>query len=119
MRSEDPFVKVGACALDHSNRVVGVGYNGISPGVDVTEDFWKDRDERRKFMIHAEVNCLSLVKRGQVKILACTLFPCLSCCQMISAYSIQEVVYRDVYNNDMRGVEFLKFAGITTQQIFK
>ena len=29
LRSEDPFVKVGACALNHENMVVGVGYNGL------------------------------------------------------------------------------------------
>jgi len=28
MRSEDRFKKVGACALDINNRVIGVAYNG-------------------------------------------------------------------------------------------
>ena len=64
LRSEDPFKKVGACALDLSNRVIGVAYNGLAPGLNVNESFWEDRDKRRPFMIHAEANLLSLFKRG-------------------------------------------------------
>ncbi|MEY5134925.1 MAG: hypothetical protein RL709_626, partial [Pseudomonadota bacterium] len=63
LRSEDPFVKVGSCALDYSNRVIGVAYNGLASGINVPDTFWSDRDARRPFMIHAEVNLLSLVKR--------------------------------------------------------
>ncbi len=33
LRSEDPFKKVGACALDFSNRVIGVAYNGLAPNI--------------------------------------------------------------------------------------
>ena len=40
MRSEDPWVQVGACALDSNNRVIGVAYNGLAPGKIVTDVFW-------------------------------------------------------------------------------
>ena len=46
LRSEDRFVKVGSCALDFSNRVIGVAYNGLASGVKVEETFWNDRDKR-------------------------------------------------------------------------
>ena len=59
-RSEDPHKKVGACALSFDNRVLGVAYNGLASGKNVDENFWNDRDERRKYMIHAETNLLSL-----------------------------------------------------------
>ena len=100
LRSEDPYTKVGACALDYSNRVIGVAYNGLAPGVEVAEDFWKDRDKRRPFMIHAETNLLSLFKRGECKLLACTLLPCSACASMISAYGIKKVIYKDYYHKD-------------------
>ena len=54
-RSEDPYVKVGACVLRLDNSVAGLGYNGAPPEVDI---YWHDRDERRKRVIHAEVNAL-------------------------------------------------------------
>ena len=31
-RSEDPYMKVGACALGHNNEVLGVAYNGLAAG---------------------------------------------------------------------------------------
>jgi len=111
-RSEDPYVKVGACALDFDNRVLGVSYNGLAPDKDVDAKFWEDRDYRRKYMIHAETNCLSLFKGGQCKILACTLLPCSSCATQIAAYRIPIVVYKDVYQRDKEAEEIFKFYNI-------
>ena len=39
LRSEDPHRKVGACALNYSNMVIGVGYNGLASGKDVPSGF--------------------------------------------------------------------------------
>ncbi len=97
LRSEDPYRKVGAVAIDFDNRVIGTAYNGLAPGYDAAADFWSDRDERRKYMLHAEVNLCSLFTRGNVKLVACTTKPCTSCMQMLCAYGIKEVYYRDDY----------------------
>lgn len=97
LRSEDPFRKVGAVAFDYSNRVVGTAYNGLAPGFNANPDFWEDRDQRRKYMIHAEVNLCSLFTRGNVRLVACTTKPCTSCMQMLCAYGVEEVYYRDDY----------------------
>lgn len=118
LRSED-VVKVGACALDHENRVIGVAYNGLAPGKTVSEDFWVDRDNRRKYMIHAETNLLSLFSRGQCKTIACTLSPCSACAAMIAGYGIQEVVYKEKYEKDLNAIEIFKFYGISCNQIEK
>ena len=37
LRSEDPYRKVGAVAIDFANRVIGTGYNGLAPGYDAHE----------------------------------------------------------------------------------
>jgi dCMP deaminase len=97
LRSEDPFRKVGAVAFDFDNRVIGTAYNGLAPGHDASAEFWASRDERRKYMLHAEVNLCSLFTRGNVKLIACTTKPCTSCMQMICAYGVREVYYRDDY----------------------
>jgi dCMP deaminase len=97
LRSEDPYRKVGAVALDFANRVIGTAYNGLAPGVDAPPGFWEDRDQRRKFMIHAEVNLCALFKRGEARTIACTTKPCTSCMQMLSAYGVKEVYYREDY----------------------
>ena len=117
LRSPDQYVKVGACALDYSNRVIGVAYNGLASGKEVSEDFWKDRDKRRPFMIHAEVNLLSLFKRGECRLLACTLLPCSSCASSIVAHDIKKVVYKDTYFRDDKALGIFKFNGIECKQL--
>jgi dCMP deaminase len=117
LRSEDPWVQVGACALDHSNRVIGVAYNGLAPGKVVTDVFWNDRDGRRPYILHAEVNLLSLFKRGEAKTLACTLLPCSSCAAHIVAHDVKRVIYRDVYTKDMKALEIFDFYNIEVIQL--
>ena len=97
LRSEDPYRKVGAAALDFHNRVIGTAYNGLAPGFDAPDGFWDDREARQKFMLHAEVNLCSLFTRGTVKLVAVTTKPCTSCMQMLCAYGIREIYYRDDY----------------------
>ncbi len=97
LRSEDPYRKVGAVALDHSNRVIGTAYNGLAPGFEAPEGFWDDRDSRQKYMLHAEVNLCSLFTRGSAKIVACTTKPCTSCMQMLCAYDVETIYFRDDY----------------------
>ncbi len=118
LRSEDPYKKVGACALSHDNRVLGVAYNGLKAGKTVNSDFWVDRDKRRPFMIHAESNLLSLFSRNESKIIAVTMLPCCSCAKLICAWNIDKVIYNEEYDNidalntkdifDFYGVELKK-----------
>jgi deoxycytidylate deaminase len=103
-------MKVGACALGYNNEVLGVAYNGLAPGKEVTEEFWVDRDKRRPFMIHAETNLLARIKPGQAKTLAITLQPCSHCAQDIVAYGIKCFVYSMRYDFDKGGL------GILSQQ---
>jgi dCMP deaminase len=112
LRSEDIYVKVGACALSYDNRVLGVAYNGLKSGKVVKSNFWKDRDHRRDYMIHAETNLLSLFKRNECKILAVTLLPCESCARMIAAWNIPIVVYEDEYSQAVKTKEIFKFYNI-------
>ena len=97
LRSEDPYRKVGAAALDHENRVIGTAYNGLAPGYNPPPAFWDDREARQKFMLHAEVNLCSLFRRGEARIVATTTMPCTACMQTLCAYGIKEIYYRDVY----------------------
>lgn len=117
LRSEDPFKKVGACALDFDNRVIGVAYNGLATGKNVDNSFWLDRNERRPYMIHAEANLLSLIKRGECNLLACTLLPCSNCATMIAAYGIKKVIYSELYDKDMKAIDIFEFYGIEYKKI--
>tara|TARA_Y100001973_G_scaffold59283_1_gene87261 strand:+ start:1477 stop:1896 length:420 start_codon:yes stop_codon:yes gene_type:complete len=121
LRSEDPYKKVGACALDKDGKVLSLGYNGLAAGKTIlswnSKSFWGDRDKRRPYMIHAEANCLSNVKAGECAILACTLLPCSYCATMIAAYKIPKVVYREEYDKDSLAHKIFDFYGIILEKI--
>jgi dCMP deaminase len=112
LRSEDPYMKVGASALGFQNEVLGVAYNGLAPGKIVEENFWVDRNKRRPFMVHAEANLLARIKRNDVKTMAVTLQPCSCCAQSIVAHGIKKVVYTEKYDFDKGGLDILKFYDV-------
>ncbi len=116
LRSEDPFRKVGAAALDFDNRVIGTAYNGLAPGYDAPDGFWDDREARQKFMLHAEINLCSLFKRGEVKLVASTTMPCTACMQTLCAYGIREIYYRDIYKAS-EAPEIASLYGIRLERI--
>lgn len=117
LRSQDLYRQVGACALDYSNRVIGAAYNGLASGIDAPSSFWNNRDDRLPYIIHAETNLLSLIKKGECKLLACTLLPCSACASMISAYQIKKVVYLEDYQRDAKALDIFKFNRIECVKI--
>ena len=116
LRSEDPYRKVGAAALDHENRVIGTAYNGLAPGFEAPPGFWDDREARQKYMLHAEVNLCSLFRRGEARLVATTTMPCTACMQTLCAYGIQEIYYRDVYR-ESAAPEIAATYGIKFEQV--
>ena len=118
-RSQDPYRKVGACALDSYNNVLGVAYNGLAPGKTVDELFWYDRQKRRPFILHAENNLLARITVGQAHTLAVTLLPCSKCAITIAAHLIKRVVYSEMYEYDQGGLDIFKFYNIEVKQIPK
>jgi dCMP deaminase len=91
LRSEDPYLKVGACVLAEDHAVESVGYNGAPSGVDID---WSDRDARRSLVIHAEQNALRHTTPWAARggLLAVTHHPCAECVRLTASYDI-EVIY--------------------------
>jgi len=118
-RSEDPYMKVGACALGYNNEVLGVAYNGLAAGKKIDPSFWEDRNKRRPYMIHAEANLLSRISFGQAKTMAITLQPCTCCAQAIAGHNIKKVIYTLKYEFDKGGLDVLDFYGIEHKCISK
>lgn len=125
LRSEDPYRKVGAAALDKDNRVIGTAYNGLFPGFTAPEGFWTSRQERQKFMMHAEINLCSLFKRGEAKVVACTTMPCTSCMQALCAHGVRTIYYGESYREsqapaiaELYGVELIQVKDYPFSQRF-
>ncbi len=109
-RSEDPYVKVGATILRKDHSVASLGYNGVPSGVTID---WSDRDERRKRVIHAEINALRYIKPEEGYIMACCLSPCRHCVQATASYGIKIICYEQEYDKDEFAFELAKEFGVT------
>lgn len=117
-RSEDPYVKVGAVVFRRDWSVAGVGYNGAPPGVTLD---WKDRAERRKYVIHAEVNALRYCTSGDVLggAICVSGIPCPRCIVPIVAHGIQRVYYKYALANypEADTLAVAKELGVSVTQV--
>ena len=113
LRSEDKYKKVGCAVLNEEGRLLSIGYNGTQPKQAIHDEFWSDRDSRRQFMIHAEINALSCISRyDKPHLLASTLLPCSSCATTIAAHNIKKVLYLEEYDKDQKALDIFKFYNI-------
>ena len=55
--SKDPSTKIGAIAVKNK-RLVSTGYNGFPRGIQDYDDRWNNREEKYKYVVHAEMNCI-------------------------------------------------------------
>ena len=115
-KSKDPWHQVGAVILREDHSIASVGYNGFPQGV---KEDWSDRDQRRKYVIHAEQNALRFIKPGEGDTLYCTLLPCGDCIKAIAAYKIKKVIYQNVYANDPIALDVAEKMGIELVQFKK
>lgn len=114
LKSKDPYVQVGCCLLRHDHSVASLGFNGFPSGM--PED-WSNRDERRKYVVHSEINSLRYVKPNECYLAAVTLLPCNDCLKSLVSYGIKKIVYRDVYQHDPSTLDLAEAFGIELIQI--
>ncbi len=118
-RSKDPRTQIGACIINKKNRIVSIGYNGLSEGMS-DDDFSWDREEKHDYVIHAEINA---ILNATVDLDGCIMYlysdrgyyPCSNCAQTISQSGIKEVVMQTI-GNDPTMKE--KYKGEVTKKIF-
>jgi dCMP deaminase len=99
MRSKDPNTQVGACVVDDSNKIIGIGYNGFPIGCSDDELPWcnsssSPNDTKYPYVVHAEVNAiLNSTKNLKNAKIFTALFPCNECTKVIIQSGIKEVIY--------------------------
>lgn len=116
-RSEDPWTKVGAVALTSDNRIIATAYNGLLPGIELCQVLSmrgkiEERDFRLPFMVHAEQNLCSLIRRGEATWVVTTVCPCPSCLLLLACHGVKKIVYIRDYARDNRTMEIAKFYSI-------
>lgn len=56
--SKDPSRKIGAVAIGDKGQVLAQGYNGFPRGIEDNEYRLNEREEKYKYVVHAEMNCI-------------------------------------------------------------
>lgn len=114
LKSKDPYVKVGCCLLRRDNTIASVGYNGFPSGL--AED-WSDREERRKYVTHAECNALRFIKPGECAVAAITMLPCNDCLKSLASYGIKKIIFEETYERDNSSLDLAKKFSIDLIQL--
>ena len=56
--SKDPSRKIGAVAVGSKGQILAQGYNGFPRGIADSSDRLTDREEKYKYVVHAEMNVI-------------------------------------------------------------
>ena len=109
--------KVGAIIVK-DGMIISDGFNGTPSGFDNCCE--AENGETHWYVLHAEANAILKVAKSthncQEGTLYLTLSPCKECSKLVVQSGIKRVVYADAYK-DISGLDFLKEAGIETEQI--
>jgi dCMP deaminase len=92
--SKDPSTKVGAVITDGSKKIVSLGYNGLPQHVIDLEAIYANREEKYKYIIHAEVNAILQANKDVTggTIYTYPFLTCPQCASMIIQAGIMRVV---------------------------
>lgn len=56
--SKDPSRQIGAVAIGLKGEIIAQGYNGFPRGIEDTDERYEVREEKYKYVVHAEMNCI-------------------------------------------------------------
>ena len=109
-RSKDPNNQVGACIVNDDNKVLSLGYNGLTKNMDDDTFDWKSTGEQTGiienikdyYVVHAERNAILNFRGNTNELVGATLyvtwFPCHECAKEIIQAGITKVVYLRMYS---------------------
>lgn len=111
--SEDPHVQVGAAILRPNGQLASEGWNGLPRRVHI--GFMADRERRRPWMVHAEMNALLGMRESAegYSIYIYPLLPCSTCAGAIIQAGITRVVTAGgEYDTSDITLEMFRSAGV-------
>jgi dCMP deaminase len=95
--SKDPSIQVGALAIGHKGQVLSQGYNGFPRRIKDTADRLHDREQKYKYVVHAEMNCIFNATLNGICLDGCTLYVyglpvCSECAKGVIQVGVERVV---------------------------
>lgn len=118
--SKDPSVKVGAVAIGSKGQVLSQGYNGFPKQFNDSLNIYKTPELKKKYIIHAEMNCIYHATLNGISLENSTLFVyglevCHECAKGIIQVGIKEVV---AHSPNLPKKKWIK-SFETTQKLFE
>ena len=95
--SKDPSKQIGAVAVGDKGQILSQGYNGFPRGVKDTDDRYNVREEKYKYVVHGEMNCIYNACNSGVSLNGATLYVtglpvCSECAKGTIQVGIKKVV---------------------------
>ena len=97
--SKDPSTKIGAVAIGEKGQVLAQGYNGFPRGINDTDERYYSREEKYKYVVHAEMNCIYNATYNGVSLQGATIYisglpVCSECAKGLIQVGVKRVVYK-------------------------
>ena len=98
--SKDPSTKIGAVAVGKKGQVLSQGYNGFPRGIEDKVEYYRDRETKYKYVVHAEMNVIYNATYHGVSLEGTTLYVtglpvCSDCAKGIIQVGITRVVMKE------------------------
>lgn len=95
--SLDPSTKVGAVIVGKNGQIISQGYNGFPRGVKDTPERLNNREEKYKYVVHAEMNCIYNACHNGTPLIGTTLYVyglpvCSECAKGVVQVGISKVI---------------------------
>jgi len=118
--SIDPSTKIGAVIVNNDKRILVTGYNGFPRGIDDSEERLNVKEEKYKYVVHGEMNCIYNACINGLSLNETTLYVsglpvCSECAKGIIQVGIKTVVTQ--YDNTDINPKWAT-SNLLTQQLF-
>lgn len=95
--SKDPSKKIGAVAVGDNHRVLSTGYNGFPQSIEDSPERLNDRNEKYKYVVHAEQNCIYNACLNGISLAGASLYVyglpvCSECAKGVIQVGIKKVI---------------------------
>ena len=95
--SKDPSKKIGAVAVGSKGQVLSQGFNGFPRGIRDTNNRLDDRQEKYRYVVHGEMNCIYNACHNGVSLDGATLYVyglpvCSECAKGVIQVGIKKVI---------------------------
>lgn len=95
--SKDPSTQVGAVIVNDERRILVTGYNGFPRGITDNDWRYQDREQKYKFVVHAEMNAIYNATYNGISLNNSTLYVwglpvCSECAKGVIQVGIKRIV---------------------------